>query len=378
MLFSQVKGQKNLIVKIKSIIDNNHFPHAVLLSGNDGYGNLAIALATAQYISCTSRTDTDSCSQCPSCHKYGKLVHPDLHFIFPTTTTKKIDKNNESSLFIKEFRQFISEHGAYCNLNQWYNFIGTENKQGIINVKDADNIISTLTMKTYESEFKVMIIWNADKMNHEASDKILKILEEPYPNTFFILTTEHKDRIIPTILSRVQQITVPPLDNQTMYKEIKNYNPSLTDEQISSLVVLCEGNYNRIGEYYSDEEMQMRNDFIEMNRLAMMYRKNAKEIWDFTDTLSKSSREEIKKFLSYFLSKIEKCYLFNNVPSSIHPLVGMDDKFKNNYPRFITSSNVEGICKIIDQVQKSIDRNANLKITVFDMIIKLGKQLEKR
>lgn len=380
MLFSQIRGQKSLISRIVSLIDNNHFPHAVLLSGKDGYGNLAIALATAQYISCTNRKPNgDSCGECPSCNKYNKLIHPDLHFIFPNTTTKKVEKNNDSSLFVGDFRRFVLDNQGYCSLNKWYNFIGSENKQGVINVRDANNIISSLTMKTYESPFKIMIIWNADKMNQEASDKILKILEEPYPNTVFILTTEHKDKIIPTILSRVQQISVPPLDDDTMYNAIKQYDNNLSEEQIRIKLSLCEGDYNRIAELDSETELNKVRDFVDINRLAMMYRKSAKDISLFVDTFSKNTREQLKSFLSFYLKTVEKCWLYNNnVPLAAHPLAQTEEKFKNNFPKFITHNNIEGIYKVIEQAQKNIDHNANAKINIFDMIIKLGRQLEKR
>ncbi|MGP1515696.1 MAG: DNA polymerase III subunit [Bacteroidales bacterium] len=380
MLFSQVKGQKILVRRIISLVDNNHFPHAILLNGKDGYGNLTLALATAQYISCTKKlTGENSCSICSSCNKYEKLIHPDLHFIFPNTATKRVDKNNDASLFITDFRKFVLEHEGYCSLNRWYNYIGSENRQGIINVRDANNIISALTMKTYESKFKIMIIWNADRMNNEASDKILKILEEPYPNTVFILTTEHKDKIMPTILSRVQHINVPPLDDNTMYNAIKEYNPNLNDEQILIKIALCEGNYNRISELDSKDETNKVENFIEINRLAMMYRKNAKDIVTFVDVFSRNTREQLKSFLDYFLRIVEKCWIYNNnVKSTIHPLEQMDNKFKNNFPKFITENNIEGICKVIEQAYRNIDHNANTKINLFDMIIKLGYQLEKR
>jgi len=193
MQFSQVKGQNNVISKLISTIDRNQFPHAVLINGKDGYGNLALALALAQYISCTNKNHThkDSCGECSSCRKYQKLIHPDLHLIFPTNTTDKIKKDSKSSLFVSEFREFVLNNGGYGDLNDWLSFSGVESKQGIINIADANDIISLLSLKTYEAKYKIMIVWNVDRMNTDASNTILKILEEPYPNTLFILTTEH-------------------------------------------------------------------------------------------------------------------------------------------------------------------------------------------
>lgn len=377
MQFSQVKGQKALKERIISLIDENRFPHAVLFNGKDGYGNLALALATAQYISCTSRIESkDSCSECLSCKKYQRLVHPDLHLIFPNTTTKSITKNNESKLFVNQFRDFVLKTNAYCSLSEWYYHLGSENKQGVINVRDANTIISDLTLKTYESPYKILIIWNIDKMTQDASDKILKILEEPYPNTFFLLTTENKDKIIPTILSRVQQIIVPRLDNDTMYYEIKQLYGDLTDEEIKLKVALCDGDYNKIKQTNTQVEQDMQKEFMTITRLAMMYRTRAKEILDFVDVFSKHTRDELKASLSYFLDLIDKCYLYNNgVPMPAHPLGEMEDRFKNNFPQFITQNNIESIYHVIEQAQKNIDFNSNNKINIFDMIIKLGRLL---
>jgi DNA polymerase-3 subunit delta' len=387
MQFSQVKGQKELINKIITSIDDGHIPHAILINGKDGYGNLAMALAIGQYVSCTDRKHfdnkseikADSCNECSSCKKYMKLVHPDLHFVFPNTTTTKIDKNNESSLFIKEFRNFVLENEGYCDLNTWYKYFEAGNKQGVINVRDANNVIKTLTMKTYESPFKIMIIWNADKMNGEASNKLLKILEEPYPNTVILLTTEHIDRIMPTILSRCQQINLAPLDEQTIVEEIKKKDNTISEQDALKQALLCEGDLCKINMVESEKEREFEQTFMEINRLAMSYRTKANEISAFVDTYSKQTREDTKQFLQYFLKTIEKCYLYNNGVKMIqHPLYSMEEKFRENYPKFITIKNLNNIYDVIEKAEKNIDRNANSKINLFSMIINLGRLLQKR
>jgi DNA polymerase III subunit delta' len=386
MQFAKVKGQKKLINKVISAIDNGHIPHAMLICGKDGYGNLALALSIAQYISCTNKQHfqdkeilADSCDECSSCTKYKKMIHPDFHFVFPNTTTNKIDKNNDSSLFIAEFREFVLQKEGYCDLNKWYKYYGAGNKQGVINVRDANNIIKALTLKTYESKFKIMIIWNADKMNNEASDKILKILEEPYPNTVFILTTEHKDKILPTILSRVQQINLPPLSDQDIEEEIRRRDDSLSDEQVKTKVMLCEGNINKIEDIDGEKEKEFEDLFVKINQLAFTYKSKAKDISLFLDDYSKQSREDIKQFLNYFLKTVEKCYLYNmGVKTNYNPLMAMNEKFRNNYPKYITNNNLSNIYNVIEKAEKNIDRNANSKINLFSMIINLGCLLEKK
>lgn len=385
MRFSQVKGQNKIINKIISLIDVEHIPHALLISGRDGYGNLALSLAIAQYISCTNKKHlndnaiiADSCGECSSCKKYQKLIHPDLHFIFPNTTTKSIDKNNESSLFVKEFREFVLKNEGYCDLNQWYKYINAGSKQGVINVRDANNIIRSLTLKTYESKYKIMIIWNVDKMNNDASDKILKILEEPYPNTVFILTTEHRDRILPTILSRVQQINLPPIDEEELVQIIQEQDKVSKEEAIQKAII-SEGNINKLKSIDDQENKEFQERFMEVNRLALKYKTSAKDISIFVDNHSKDTREDTKRFLDYFLNTIEKCYQYNIGISQLqHPLQTMEEKFKNNYPKFITINNLNAIYGVIEKAEKNIDRNANSKINLFNLVLSIGIALEKR
>lgn len=390
MLFSQIKGQNSIINKMISVIDRNHFPHAVLINGKDGYGNLAIAIALAQYLSCTNKQQlsnsegkenllADSCGECPSCRKYSKLAHPDLHIFFPNSTTNKIKKDANSAVFMSEFREFVLSNQGYGDINDWLSFIGAETKQGIINVADADEIISLLSLKSYESQFRVVIVWNVDRMNVVASNTILKILEEPYPNTIFIFTTERRDKILPTILSRVQQINLNKLDNDVIEKEVRTLYPNLSDTDVKREVMLSEGNLINI---HPDNVKRMQEYFqlfVEVNKLAFGFRKDVVSIIDFVDRFGKLNKEKQKHFLSYFLKTIDKCWQYNmGVDMIQHPLEMANDKFKRNFPKFITIHNLEGIFNVMEKAQRNIDSNANTKINLTNMIIKLGMQFEKR
>lgn len=381
MQFSQIKGQNNVIRKLISTIDRNQFPHAVLINGKDGYGNLALALALAQYLSCInkSQSNADSCGECPSCRKYQKLIHPDLHLIFPTNTTNKVKKDNKSSLFYSEFREFVFNNGGYGDLNDWLTFSGVEGKQGIINVADANDIVSLLTLKAYEAQYKIMVVWNIDKMNTQASNTILKILEEPYPNTVFIFTTENKENILPTILSRVQQINIGPIDNDIIEQELRILHPEYSEEEIKKDAFLSEGNILNIRQAYIDKVSEYFQMFIELNRLAFSYKTKVSEILTFTETFSKMSKDIQKDFLAYCSKTIEKCWQYSiGMQFLQHPLYLAEEKFKKNYPKFITKNNLEGIFNVLEKSQKNIDRNANVKINMTNMIIKLGVLFEKR
>lgn len=379
MQFSQIKGQNNVIRKLISAIDRNQFPHAVLINGKDGYGNLALALALAQYISCSNKDHTDSCGECSSCRKYQKLIHPDLHLIFPTNTTDKIKKDSKSSLFYSEFREFVLNNGGYGDLNDWLSFSGVEGKQGIINVADANDIVSLLNLKAYEAKYKIMLVWNVDRMNVQASNTILKILEEPYPNTIFIFTTEHKENILSTILSRVQQINIGPIDNNVIEQELQNLHPEYSEERIKKDAFLSEGNILNIRQTYIDKVSEYFQLFIELNRLAASYKTKASDILTFAETFSKMSKDIQKDFLSYCSKTIEKCWQYSIGMEFVqHPLYLAEEKFKKNYPKFITQNNLEGIFNVLEKSQKNIDRNANVKINIMNMIIKLGVLFEKK
>ncbi|MDO5759552.1 MAG: hypothetical protein Q4Q06_00840 [Bacteroidota bacterium] len=390
MLFSQVKGQNGLINKMISVINRNHFPHAILISGKDGYGNLAVALSLAQYLSCTNKQTkeqlveqtslmADACGECPSCKKYAKLSHPDLHIFFPTSTTTKVKKDAKSSVFMAEFRDFVLSNQGYGDINDWLAFIGAETKQGIINVADADEIISLLSMKTYESQYKIVVVWNVERMNVQASNTILKILEEPFPNTVFIFTTEHRDKILPTILSRVQQINLNKLDDSIIEQEVRKLHPDFSDSDVKREVMLSEGNLINIQASNMERMQEYFQLFIEVNKLAFGFRKDIASIIDFVGRFGKFNKEKQKHFLSYYLKTIDKCWQYNlGIPMIQHPLEMANDKFKSNFPKFITIHNLEGIFSVMEKAQKNIDSNANANINLTNMIIKLGMQFEKR
>ena len=194
MLFKEIIGQELIKAKLIDTVKNKRISHAQLFLGPEGCGKLALAIAYAQYINCENKQENDSCGVCDSCNKFNKLIHPDLHFIFPNSTTKNVKEKNHSQLFINEFRELLIEKNYYLTLNDWYNKLGIENKQGIINTLDCANINKILSLKSYESEYTVIIIWMIEKLFYSAAPKILKILEEPPDKTLFILISEDHEQ----------------------------------------------------------------------------------------------------------------------------------------------------------------------------------------
>ncbi|MBR6559671.1 MAG: DNA polymerase III subunit delta', partial [Alistipes sp.] len=214
MRFADIIGQEALKQKLAENIDRGRISHAQLFTGEAGVGTLPLAIAYAQYLNCPNRKDGDSCGVCPSCRQISELAHPDVHFIFPVNKQGK--KSGEvilSSDFMPLWREIMGDTGGYFTREEWFERLDLgKTLQGIISAKEADEIIRKLSFKSFESEYKVVIIWQAETMNEEAANKILKILEEPWEKTLFLLIAERPDRLLKTITSRTQEIAVPKLD----------------------------------------------------------------------------------------------------------------------------------------------------------------------
>ena len=218
MYFKDIIGQESTIALLRSAVAEGRVPHAQLICGGEGTGKLAVAIAYARYLCCTHRNGEDACGECPSCKKFDKLVHPDLHFAFPIYK-KESTKPAYSDDFIDKWRQAITDN-PYLNLNQWMSHIGTENQQGLIYASQSEEIIRKLTLKSSEGSYKVMIIWMAEKMNGECSNKLLKMIEEPPAQTVFLLIAENPDLLLPTIQSRVQRLPLRPVEEEVIARAL--------------------------------------------------------------------------------------------------------------------------------------------------------------
>ncbi len=209
MLFKEIIGQEEVRKRLLNMVKDDRSPHALMLHGPPGTGKRSLAVAMARYLACADRQPDDACGVCPSCVKFSKLVHPDLHFVIPVLKTPRITKDPVSDHFMTEWREnFLAN--PYFSENQWYEAIGAENKQGIINKEESLQIIRKLGFKPYESEYRMVIIWLPEKMNQAAANKLLKQIEEPPEKTLIIMASDSTDRILPTILSRTQLLYVPP------------------------------------------------------------------------------------------------------------------------------------------------------------------------
>ena len=374
MEFSEILGQTHLKNHLMKSTDNGRISHAQLFIGKEGTGTLPIAIAYAQYILCKGSNDVESCNL-----RCSKLMHPDLHFAFPVATNEVVKNRPVSNLFLDEWRSFVALN-PYGNLFEWLQSIGVENKQGQIGVDEAEEIVKALKLKSYEGGFKIMIIWMADKMHASASNKLLKLLEEPPEKTVFILIAENEDQIISTIKSRCQVLHFPLLSENDIVKglvEIEGTDPPIAEQ----IAIQADGDFNKalhlLHNDTSDEQFEQW--FITWVRAAFKAKGNAAVIQlliEWSDTISKTGRETQKRFLNYCLQFFRQALLLNYNAESLVFLQPKTPNFNlENFAPFVHSGNIIEIDKELNEAIYHIERNGNAKIILLDLSIKLTRLL---
>lgn len=375
MLFAEVIGHDDLKKRLIQSVRESRVSHAQLLIGPEGTGKMALALAYAQYINCTNRSETDSCGVCPSCKKFMSLTHPDLHFVFPTATNKEVKKEPESDLFLADWREYLSECKGYADLSDWFTKLDIENKQGIINVRDAATIMRKLSFKAYEGEYKVAIIWMAEKLNVQSANKLLKLIEEPPEKTLFILIAEHQEELLNTIRSRCVMMKVPKLE----YQEVENALISRVGcnaEEAHDAAMLADGNWLLAQRYAKDKEDEKLYATTFQKWMRYCFKAALPELIDFvTNDIKPLGREKQKEFLEYGLNIFHNSLLINNNMSDNVMLPNDEKAFTMNFAPFVHINNVSQICELFEESINQIERNANASLVFMDDSCKMSKLL---
>ena len=368
-MFDNIIGQKEYIASLRTAIDNNRLPHALLISGNEGTGGLALAYAAAQYLICPHRHDGDACGQCPQCLQLGKLQHPDVHFVFPVVRKKNQKEAPISLDYMSEWRNaFLNNH--YLTLNEWTTTSGEENKQAGIFVAEANNIIKTLSVKPFESDYRVMIIWLPEKMNEETANKLLKIIEEPNDMTHFFLVSQEPERIIGTIQSRVQRINLPPIADVDIQQALVSRFNCPQDKAID-YARMSHGSYVEALKLLNDDEERSFyfTKFCEMMRLS--YAKKLFDMKEWSEELSGIGRERQKAYLQYAQQMIRENFIMNFNTPSLNYLNESERTFSSRFHAFVNHNNVTGIMDELALAEKDIMQNVNAKMVFFDLSLKL-------
>jgi DNA polymerase-3 subunit delta' len=394
MYFKDIIGQLAVKNKLVELVQHNRLSHALLFLGKEGSGALPLALSFAQYVVCETvngrarhnigpslfgeealpdngqpASGNDSCGTCPSCTKSAQLVHPDIHFSYPVVT-KKAGSPPISTDYITEWREFIKSH-PYGNVYDWLQFIGAENKQGNITAHECNDIIRRLNLKSFESEYKILLMWLPEYLGNEGN-KLLKLIEEPPPNTLFILVAENESGILPTILSRCQVIRIPVLETADIEKALieRNKTEASIARQTASV---SEGNYREALQLvqHSDEDWQsLLRDWL---NAIMKTGPIAQTKW--VDEISKLGREKQKQFLRYFNHLLEQAIHLRITPprsgqtETFRP--GSEQDFALRLNKIAGIEQQQAIIEELDRASYYIERNANGKMLFHALTIKV-------
>lgn len=382
MLFSEILGQdhiKNHLTKSASL---GRIPHAQLFVGPEGSGTLLTAIAYAQYILC-SNSDGENSGGSAACNlKFDSISHPDLHFIYPTVTTDEVKAKPKSLDFIKDWRQFVLET-PYGGLFDWYNLLGVQNKQGEIRVDDAQEVLKSLALKSYEGGYKIMIVWMVDKMNSAASNKLLKILEEPQEKTLFLLISENEEDIIQTIRSRCQVLHFNGL-SETVIAEALVEKKKIEPNSAQKIAHQAQGNFNKALALLEEDhtENPFEQWFVVWVRAAFKAKGNAaaiKDLIEWSEKIAALGRESQKKFLHFCIEMFRQALLLNYETKQLVYLEPKVEKFKlENFAPFVNGNNIQAIFTELSDAMYHIERNGNAKIILTDLSIKLTRLIHKK
>lgn len=367
--FKEVIGQESVKQRLKQEVQEGRIPHAQLFCGPAGAGKLPIALAYARYLFCPHRTEDDACGTCPSCIKWEKLVHPDVHFLFPIVNKAKSPKVSVCDDFLPQWRQQLTD-STYFNLQHWLNDIGAENKQAQIFAQESDEIIRKLSLKSSEGGYKVTLIWQAEKMNQTCANKLLKLLEEPPLNTVFLLISETPETILPTILSRTQRIHIPPIEGNSLATALQ-MKYGVTSGDSTAIAHIANGNLIKALETIhlnADNEMFFKL-FVSLMRLS--YQRKIKEMKEWSEQIAGMGRERQKSFLAYCQRMIRESFIYNFHCPELNYLNTEENQFSSRFAPFVNERNVWGIMEELSEAQVHIEQNVNARMVFFDFSLKM-------
>ena len=374
MLFKEIIGNNSVKKQLIEAVRNNRISHAQLFSGKSGSAKLALALAYAQFLNCENRTTVDSCGICSSCLKFNNLSHPDLHLVIPVLKTKEVQKP-VSDHFIGKWRDFITNN-YYGSLNGWIDSFGTENKTGqqaTIYKDEAINIHKKLSLKNYEAEYRVVLIWMPERMNLEVSNKLLKLFEEPPKGTIFLLITENTNQLLPTIISRLQSIKIADFTAEDIVNHFGEQALSL--EKAKQLRNLTNADLGKITLILEDKEgeLDLFSDFSVWMRLT--YKMDLQGISKWVDNLSLKGRKQQNLFLSYAIKMVRECLIYNFASDTLLKTNENEFAFLTKFSPFIHEENSVMITEKLEESIKAINRNANAKILFFELSLQMVKFL---
>lgn len=369
MLFKDIIGQDDIKQHLREMVRNGRISHAMLFTGAEGTGALPLALAYAQYVNCRNRTDDDSCGVCPECYRMQQLEHPDCHYIYPVNTSKeavatgRADDKPRSEQFLHLWRRLIPETGGYLTEQEWYAALGIENQQGIINKNDANELVRLMGFKSFEGGYKTVVIWLPERMHEAAANTLLKLIEEPPPQTLFLFVSVEPEKIISTIRSRTQIVALPGVPDEVIANELIT-REGLSPDRASQIAHRAQGSWGaalRMAHQLQDgtpDENQER--FIRLMRLC--YQQKYLALFDWAEEMAPIGREAQKQFCISALTLIRECYLIGIGMERIAYADPAREKFCRNFAPYVSHVTVEAYVAEFELLLAQIRQNGNPRI----------------
>ncbi|HYG03042.1 MAG TPA: DNA polymerase III subunit delta [Chryseosolibacter sp.] len=372
MKFADIPGLASTKKLLTEAATNNHAAHAQLFVGTDGVLNLPMALAYATYLHCENAGPDDACGICAACSKNNKFIHPDTHFVFPLSNIKN-DKDEErfKSEIRKQWRSFLLEQ-PFGTLDDWTNYYGGEDKQALISREESREIIKTLSLKPFESKNKVMIIWQPELMHPSAANGILKILEEPPAHTFFILVTNAADKLLPTIISRTQIVTVPLLTDEDINTYLTE-NKGVDQKKNDKIVQLADGNLNFALKLVEKEEDNNAVRFTEWMRAC--YKHNYGLLVAMAEDYHGMDKLSQRNMMAYSINMMRETLLHTSAAGSLNRTRGEELKFIQDFSRVMDLEKVDESFRLMNDATYFLERNGSAKMIFLDLSLKIAKAL---
>lgn len=379
MQFKDIIGQEELKRHLVHAVDTGRISHAQLFSGNAGAGSLALAVAYVQYLCCPHRHDGDSCGECPSCRQISQLAHPDLHMVFPVNRQgKKSTDVMLSDLFMGQFRELFTETGGYFSPHEWYAKLDLgKTLKGVISAGEADEIIRKLSFKSFESEYKVVLMWLPETMIEVAENKLLKILEEPWEHTLFLLVSEQSDLLLPTILSRTQEVSVPRITPEVLQRYATEHG--IRDaEQSRVLSRLAAGDILRLKQLIKGEDDAERQENFELfcRLMRLSYNDKHLELITWAEDAARLTREQQRSFLRNALRLLRESFMLHSGIPQVGYLWGEELKFCTNFAPFVGARNIEPLADEVERAMSQITQNGNPTIVFTHFALAVSKMIK--
>lgn len=364
MRFSDIVGHREQIESLREMADSDKVPHALLFAGTSGIGKISLAMAFAQYLHCENHIDGDSCGKCPACLQHTSMNNADMYYVYPVHGSKSVSED-----FIENWRQFIKEN-PFTPYEKWLEMIDAGNSQPLIHVEESSEILRKMHLSNFSAKYKIMLIWLPEKMNVEAANKLLKIIEEPFDDTKFIFVSDEPQNILPTIFSRTQRINLKkPLPASVAAYLSSQYG---VEESVAlNLAEISNGNLNAAIASISTSSEQSEFMALFQDLMRKAYIRDVRQLKDKADDIAAMGREKIGRFMMYFARMIRENYIYNLQMPQLRCLNAEESAFSSRFSPFIHERNVEKIIEEIDKARADIARNANAKIVMFDFCIKL-------